>query len=187
MANLIVLEGPRGVGKTSIAKELVKKLGPGTQYIHHGYGDSTFEIICDEIRKFQDSNDTYVIDRWWLSEYIYALLHRRDTTLWSPTEGQHFPVDLYLAEIMFGDVVRQMGPTIVLKSEVDWIYERWSKMNWRNRLQAALPFGEFTFAARRAEVNGYNMLAPNQWTSFYPLDRTPEDSANFILNTYVKF
>ena len=181
MGGLIVLEGPRGVGKSTIAKEMVR-LTNGT-YIHHKAGDSTLDIIEKEICDYIDrvENEFIVVDRWWLSEYIYTPFHRRTTTL---RYGTGYVVALESVENMFGGLVNDIGPRIILTQDPKITYERWRSKNLINRFQSMLPMSEFSYEARVAEVDAYDMLCPFGWSRWRVQDRTPEETAEHLVRIY---
>lgn len=75
---IIVLEGPDGSGKTSLALELQKYLG--AKYIHltyrfkdkmHLYHYAAIRL-CAHLAQHQP----VILDRWWISEIVYAEAYR---------------------------------------------------------------------------------------------------------------
>jgi predicted HAD superfamily Cof-like phosphohydrolase len=80
---IIVLEGPDGTGKTSIAKMLVEKYG--AMYIHHTWSPELEEQMEEYhmssiLKAKKDSlSRLVVIDRSWISEFIYADVFRQGT------------------------------------------------------------------------------------------------------------
>jgi hypothetical protein len=80
---IIVLEGADGVGKTYLAKEICKRLD--AKYIHatYRYKDHQFlyhtaiaHVALEHVRKY---HKPVVIDRWWISESVYAEVYRGGT------------------------------------------------------------------------------------------------------------
>lgn len=88
---IFVLEGPDGVGKTTLAKAMCEKLG--AKYLHltyrfknkmFTYHHAALEWVLTEAQK-----GPIVLDRWWLSEIAYANVYRN---------GTRWPVSKYLFE-----------------------------------------------------------------------------------------
>jgi hypothetical protein len=76
---IIVIDGPDGVGKTTLAKELVAKLGGA--YIHCGYRfTDKIDLYHSAALELALTHDQPVImDRWWVSEVVYAKAFRGGT------------------------------------------------------------------------------------------------------------
>lgn len=76
---LIILEGPDGSGKTTLAKELIDQ---GCHYQHMTYRWPNkmvqYQTACfmHNLKKALDTNTPVVIDRWWISDMIYAKVFR---------------------------------------------------------------------------------------------------------------
>ena len=86
---IIVLDGPDAVGKTTIAKEFSKKY-PNTKYIHNTYRwkDKIFDYHTAVMKlagKWAQTHNV-IIDRWWPSEACYASVYR-NTSAW-PLQGR---------------------------------------------------------------------------------------------------
>ena len=86
---IIVLDGPDAVGKTTIAKEFIKKY-PNTKYIHNTYRwkDKIFDYHTAVMKlagKWAQTHNV-IIDRWWPSEACYASVYR-NTSAW-PLQGR---------------------------------------------------------------------------------------------------
>jgi len=83
---IIILEGPDGVGKTTLAEELCGQLD--ATYLHLGYRwkDNMFDYHTAAIRFAARQNKPVVIDRWWPSEAIYADVYRKGSK-W-PLQGR---------------------------------------------------------------------------------------------------
>ena len=86
---IIVLDGPDAVGKTTIAKEFMRKF-PNTKYIHNGYRwkDKIFDYHTAVMKLASKWAMTHnvIIDRWWPSEACYASVYR-NTSAW-PLQGR---------------------------------------------------------------------------------------------------
>ena len=86
---IIVLDGPDAVGKTTIAKEFIRKF-PNTKYIHNGYRwkDKIFDYHTAVMKLASKWAMTHnvIIDRWWPSEACYASVYR-NTSAW-PLQGR---------------------------------------------------------------------------------------------------
>lgn len=78
MNGIIVLDGPDGAGKTTLAKHLVEN--HGAKYIHLTYRwpRHMFEYHTSAIHRAGRlaKNNLVVIDRWWMSELCYANAYR---------------------------------------------------------------------------------------------------------------
>lgn len=75
---IIVLEGPDGVGKTSLALALQKYLG--ARYIHLTYRWKTkmdlYHYAAIRCCAHLAQNQPVILDRWWISEILYAEAYR---------------------------------------------------------------------------------------------------------------
>jgi hypothetical protein len=75
---IIVLEGPDGVGKSSLAKELSSYLG--ARYIHLTYRFKDkmhiYHYAAIRLAAHLSQNQPVVMDRWWPSEIVYADVYR---------------------------------------------------------------------------------------------------------------
>jgi hypothetical protein len=73
---IFVLEGPDGVGKTTLGQFMAKKLD--AKYLHLGYRwpDKMFEYHTAALRWAIRQKKDVIIDRWWPSEALYAAEYR---------------------------------------------------------------------------------------------------------------
>lgn len=74
---LIILEGPDGSGKTTLAHELVR--GHGFKYKHHGppQKDPLCEYL-ETLTQVENEGGNWVVDRFHLGEQVYGPLLRED-------------------------------------------------------------------------------------------------------------
>jgi adenylate kinase family enzyme len=83
VTGLIVLEGPDGVGKTTLGKYLVEKYD--AFYMHCSYHSSINmysmmrAVISEASRRAE--TQLVIIDRFWPSEDIYGVIHRKKSSL----------------------------------------------------------------------------------------------------------
>jgi len=73
---IFVLDGPDGVGKTTLAKRITERLG--CKYLHLGYRwKDKINLYHDAaIRRCAKQQESIVLDRWWPSEAVYAKAYR---------------------------------------------------------------------------------------------------------------
>ncbi len=85
---IIVLEGPDGVGKTSLAHSLQEYLG--ARYIHLTYRFrdkmDVYHYAAIRLCARLAQNQPVILDRWWISEILYAEAYRGG----SPFIKRHF-------------------------------------------------------------------------------------------------
>ena len=86
MGRLIIVEGPDGAGKTTVARDLVRRFGLAVH--HHGpyAGQSSIAHHYDRSLDFARWGPGIVMDRSWLSEPIYGRAMRGGCTRISPVE-----------------------------------------------------------------------------------------------------
>jgi hypothetical protein len=87
--SIIILEGPDGSGKTTLAKE-IKKIADKPYYLHlrykPQYGLRYYSAAFDlAIRKHLQGH-TVIMDRWWPSAIIYDTVYRT----YNKRDGRHF-------------------------------------------------------------------------------------------------
>lgn len=100
---IIVMEGPDGVGKTVLSMALKKKLD--ARYLHLTYRFknmmSTYHTAAIKLAARSAQSSPAIIDRWWISEIIYAQVYR---------QGSKFIRDYFLLE----HVANRLGVVYVL-------------------------------------------------------------------------
>ena len=110
---LVVLEGPRNVGKTVIARGLCDKLDENylVELVHHEYGDTTPEKLSEDLAMaYQEKNKVFVFDRWYLSEYVYIKI--RDENQYPPTMPLGLSLDA--ADWIWGEKADDIGCRVLL-------------------------------------------------------------------------
>jgi hypothetical protein len=99
---IIVLEGPDGVGKTSLGQALVKNLG--ARYIHLTYRHKDkmdlYHYAAIRCCAHLAQTQPVILDRWWISEILYAEAYRGG----SPFIKRHFLLE---------HIANKMGVTYV--------------------------------------------------------------------------
>ncbi len=73
---IIILEGPDGAGKTTLARELVKQTKGIYLHLSYRWPQKIFLYHTAAIRYAARQNRPIIIDRWWPSEAIYATSYR---------------------------------------------------------------------------------------------------------------
>lgn len=73
---IIILEGPDGTGKTTLAKAICEKLGAKYLHLTYRWKDKIFDYHTAAIRFAARQKQPIVIDRWWPSEAVYASAFR---------------------------------------------------------------------------------------------------------------
>ena len=79
---IIVLDGPDGAGKTTLAKYLQGHYGAKYIDMTYRWKKNQFEYHTAAIHHAiqLSQKQLVVIDRWWMSENIYADVYRKDYT-----------------------------------------------------------------------------------------------------------
>lgn len=83
---IIVLDGPDGTGKTTLAKAMCKQLHADYLHLTYRWKDRIFDYHTAAIRYAARKMCPVVIDRWWPSEAVYAKAFRGGST-W-PLQGR---------------------------------------------------------------------------------------------------
>lgn len=76
---IIVLDGPDGSGKTTLAKNICEQYG--AKYLHltyrFPYNMDLYHLAAINFAEKHSQNGLVVIDRWWMSEIAYANAYRK--------------------------------------------------------------------------------------------------------------
>ena len=83
---IIVLDGPDGVGKTTLARKMCERLQAEYLHITYRWADRIFDYHTAAIRYAARKRRPIVIDRWWPTEAVYAKNYR-DGSEW-PLQGR---------------------------------------------------------------------------------------------------
>lgn len=75
---IIVLEGPDGAGKTSLAKELQKHVGARYVHLTYRWKDKMdlYHLAAIRYCARLAQHQPVILDRWWVSEIMYAEAYR---------------------------------------------------------------------------------------------------------------
>ena len=73
---IIILDGPDGTGKTTLARMLCKKLDATYLHLTYRWKKKIFDYHTAAIRYAARLNRPVIIDRWWPSEAVYAKAYR---------------------------------------------------------------------------------------------------------------
>lgn len=73
---IFVLDGPDGVGKTTLAKRIVERFDCKYQHLGYRWKDKINLYHDAAIRRCAKQKETIVLDRWWPSEAVYAKAYR---------------------------------------------------------------------------------------------------------------
>lgn len=77
---IIVLDGPDGSGKTTLANDLMQKFPGTSSYLHCGLAEDFFgyhDFIIDTAQIENKKDHLVIIDRLWLSEMVYGYVFRK--------------------------------------------------------------------------------------------------------------
>jgi hypothetical protein len=83
---IIILDGPDGTGKTTLAQQMCLQLGADYLHLTYRWKEKIFDYHVAAIRYAARRNKPIVIDRWWPSEAVYAKAFRGGST-W-PMQGR---------------------------------------------------------------------------------------------------
>jgi thymidylate kinase len=71
---IVLLEGPDGCGKTTLAQKLVEKYDG--EYHHCGVVKNIFQLHLNTVRRCLTDDRLHIIDRLYVSEYVYGNVYR---------------------------------------------------------------------------------------------------------------
>lgn len=77
---IFVLDGPDGVGKTTLGKRLAERTGGKYLHLTYRWKDKINLYHDAAIRWAARQKETVIIDRWWPSEAVYAKAYRGGST-----------------------------------------------------------------------------------------------------------
>lgn len=72
--SILLLEGPDGVGKTTLAKELIARYGGF--YHHCGVVPNIYQLHLQLVQSLEGDDVLHIIDRLYVSEAVYGTLFR---------------------------------------------------------------------------------------------------------------
>jgi len=111
MSRLIILEGLDGVGKTSVALAIQRRLGHRTAIVHAGPPVETGAIAeyVEPLHGLAATDYTVICDRWYLSERVWPDIFGRESL---------FRVDLAMpfVEAMLEDYFDEIQPRFLERS-----------------------------------------------------------------------
>lgn len=102
---IVIIEGPDGSGKTTLAKKVVELTG--AEYIHAK--KPVRHPLVEYTAPLEPGKD-YVLDRWHVGEMVYGPIHRGGSGL---TQEQFWAVEQYLDDLG-AVIVHCTGPTMDL-------------------------------------------------------------------------
>lgn len=79
--NVIILEGPDGAGKTTVARALCKLTGYDETHLSAPVGETAYELCARHLAEVLETGRNTVFDRFHLSEPIYGPIHRGVSTM----------------------------------------------------------------------------------------------------------
>jgi len=147
---IIILEGPDGAGKTTLADQLLNSLQYGVRIHHHGsYLSCTpNEIQNAYFRSIYDASPTIIMDRSWLSEPIYADVVRKSPSRLSSNHVR----ELELAASARGVLVVNCRPPLstCIKKEDEYVDTNQLKLiyNMYESLPTLLPVINYNWQQR---------------------------------------
>ena len=80
----VIIEGSQNAGKTMLAGEVVRALediGVSPFYYHTVKDECNIYKLLTLVKEIEEANEYWVIDRWYLSNYVYSLLLDRDVEI----------------------------------------------------------------------------------------------------------
>jgi len=166
MAKIIVLEGPDGSGKTTLAQEFVKRYG--FEYVHLGVpstSEDLFETYVTVLINARDSKKNVVIDRLHMGEATYGKIYRGQDRL--GTQGVKL-----LTRILNGygaSVVACLPPYEVCLA------------NWKSRHATEYVADEVPFEAIYSEYRKLSDMLDFGVTGKYDYTKMPLDMAVDVL------
>ncbi len=106
---LIIIEGPDGAGKTTLAQQIMSQVPSDRAVtIHHAQAPQYHALreYEDPLHGYSPINEDIICDRWHLGEYVYPEIFQRATSFDSPTR---LHIELFLKKL--GALVVHLDPS----------------------------------------------------------------------------
>lgn len=73
---IILLEGPDGAGKTTLAQRLSDMTGYKVEHFSYPKNEEDFQNMCTQFKQLCASRKNLIVDRCWYSEMVYGPIMR---------------------------------------------------------------------------------------------------------------